>query len=184
MESQPIDHAIFSHVLKACLALSLGLVGKSVHASLIKQGFESFTSVENSVMDFYAKSRALCYTLGFFNSMKTKDSVSWNIVLHGHLDQGAFEEGFNLFIQARAFGFEHNISTLLLIIQAYRCLGSFNDGKIFHAYVIQSGSWSLTSVQNSLFGMYTDFRMEYAEKPFNEISEKDVMECDDQRLCP
>ncbi|KAL6532143.1 hypothetical protein OROGR_014113 [Orobanche gracilis] len=175
MESQPIDHAVFSHVLKACLALSLGLVGKSVHASLIKQGFESFTSVENSVMDFYAKSRELCYTLGVFNSMKTKDSVSWNIVLHGHLDQGAFEEGFNLFIQARAFGFEPNISTLLLIIQAYRCLGSFNDGQIFHAYVIQSGSWSLTSVQNSLLGMYTDFRMGYAEILFNEISKKDVI---------
>ncbi|KAI3470130.1 hypothetical protein Pfo_026793 [Paulownia fortunei] len=171
---QLIDHAIFSHILKACLALSFRL-GQSVHASLIKQGFESFSSVGNSVMNFYAKSGALDSTLSVFNCMKTKDSVSWNIVLHGHLDQGAFEEGFNLFIQARAVGFEPNISTLVLMIQAYRSLRAFNDGQRFHGYLIQSGLWSLTSVQNSLLGMYTDIRMDYAENLFDEIYEKDVI---------
>ncbi|KAK6146299.1 hypothetical protein DH2020_020168 [Rehmannia glutinosa] len=174
MGVQLIDHAVFSHILKACLALSFSL-GKSVHASLIKQGFESFTSVGNSVMDFYAKSGALGSTVGVFNCMKTKDSVSWNIVLLGYLDQGAFEEGFNLFIQARAFGFKPNISTLVLIVQAYRSLRAFNDGRRFHGYLIQSGLLSLTSVQNSLLGMYTDMGMDYAKSLFDEIYEKDVI---------
>ncbi|GFQ06397.1 pentatricopeptide repeat-containing protein at2g17210 [Phtheirospermum japonicum] len=171
----PIDHTIFSHILKACLSLSFRL-GMSVHASLIKSGFESFTSVGNSVMDFYVKSGALGSTVGVFNNMKTKDSVSWNIILHGHLDRGDFEKGLNIFTQARAFfGFEPNISTLLLVIQAYRCLRAFTDGQIFHAYLIRSGLWRLTSVQNSLLGLYTDISMDYAERLFNEIYEKDVI---------
>lgn len=171
---QLVDHVIFSHILKACLALSLEL-GKSVHASLIKQGFESFSSVGNSVMDFYVKSEELSSARNVFNYMKMKDSVSWNIIIHWHLDGGAFVDGLNYFAQAREFGFEPNVSTLVLMTQAYRSLRAFNDGQRFHGYLIRSGFWSLTSVQNSLLGMYTDIRMEYAENLFDEISEKDVI---------
>ncbi|KAK4420242.1 Pentatricopeptide repeat-containing protein [Sesamum alatum] len=171
---QLIDHSIFPHTLKACSGLSCKL-GKSVHASLLKQGFESFSSVGNSLMHFYAKSGELASTLGVFNCMRMKDSVSWNIILHAHLDEGSFEEAFDLFIQARAFGFEPNISTLVLTVQAYRRVGAFIDGEKFHGYLIQSGLWSLTSVQNSLLGMYTDISMEYAEKVFHEMYEKDVI---------
>ncbi|KAL7099020.1 hypothetical protein ACP275_09G055700 [Erythranthe tilingii] len=134
----------FPHVLKACLALSFRF-GKSVHSSVVKQGFESFTSVGNSVMDFYAKSGALVSTRDVFNCMKIKDSVSWNIILHAHFNEGAFVEGFDLFIQAREDGFEPNSSR-------------------FHGYLIQSGLWSLTSVQNSLL-----------ENLFDEIPERDVI---------
>ncbi|KAL8483087.1 hypothetical protein ACS0TY_025948 [Phlomoides rotata] len=171
---QHIDHAILSHVLKACIFLSFGL-GKSIHASVIKQGFESFGSVGNSVMDFYAKSGALGSALGIFNYMYTKDSVSWNIILHGHLGRGLSEEGFDLFTQARAVGFEPNVSTLVLMIQAYRSLRAYNDGQKFHGYLIQSGSVSHTSVHNSLLGMYTDFKMEYARNLFDEMYDKDVI---------
>ncbi|KAG8369526.1 hypothetical protein BUALT_Bualt14G0022700 [Buddleja alternifolia] len=171
---QLIDHEIFSHILKACLALSFR-TGKSVHASVIKQGFESFTSVGNSIMNFYAKSGRLASSVGVFNCMKTKDSVSWNIILHGHLDQGAFVEGLDLFMQARAVGFEPNISTLVLLIHTYRNIRAFTDGQIFHGYLIQSGLWSPSSVQNSLLHMYTDISMDYAEKLFDEMYEKDVI---------
>ncbi|KAL0340516.1 UNVERIFIED_CONTAM: Pentatricopeptide repeat-containing protein [Sesamum radiatum] len=171
---QPIDHSIFPHTLKACCALPYTL-GKSVHVSLLKQGFESFSSVGNSLMHFYAKSGELASALDVFNCMKMKDSVSWNIILQAHLDEGAFQEACDLFMQARAFGFEPNISNLVLIVQAYRRVGAFIDGEGFHGYLIQSGLWSLTSVQNSLLGLYTDISMEYAEKLFHEMYEKDVI---------
>lgn len=69
---QQIDHAIFSHVVKTCIVLSFGL-GKSVYASVIKQGFESFSSVGNSLMDFYAKSGVLSSALGVFNCVFALD---------------------------------------------------------------------------------------------------------------
>lgn len=171
---RPIDHAIYSHVLKACIAFSFKL-GQAVHASITKQGFDAFSSVGNSVMDFYTKSGALGSASRFFNCTSTRDSVSWNIIIHGHLDQRFLEEGVNLFIQARAFGFEPNISTLVLIIQAYQSLQAFDDGQKLHGYLIRSGLWSLTSVQNSLLGMYSEIRMDCAEKLFDEMYEKDVI---------
>ncbi|KAL6506743.1 hypothetical protein OROHE_022575 [Orobanche hederae] len=171
---QLMDHAIYSHVLKACLDCSHRL-GQSVHASLSKQGFDSFSSVGNSLMNFYAKSGALGSAFSVFDCMKTRDSVSWNIILHGHLDQDFLEEGVDMFTQARAFGFEPNVSTLVLIIQAYQSLQACHDGQKFHGYLIRSGLWSLTSVQNSLLVMYAEIRMEYAESLFDEMYEKDVI---------
>ncbi|PIN15984.1 hypothetical protein CDL12_11365 [Handroanthus impetiginosus] len=126
-------------------------------------------------MDFYAKSGVLSSTVDVFNYMETKDSVSWNIIIHGHLDHGAFEKGLDLFIQGRMVGFEPNISTLVLIIQALHSRRAFDGGKIFHGYLIQSGLWSITSVQNSLLGVYTNIRMDYAENLFDEMYEKDVI---------
>nr|AYM00655.1 pentatricopeptide repeat protein [Salvia miltiorrhiza] len=171
---QLIDHTVYSHVLKACLPFSFRL-GQSVHASLTKQGFDSFSSVRNSLMDFYAKSGVLSCAFSVFDCMKTRDSVSWNIILHGHLDRGFLEEGVDLFVEARAFGFQPNVSTLVLVIQAYQSLRAFDDGQGFHGYLIRSGLWSLTSVQNSLLGMYTEIRMDYAEILFDEMYEKDVI---------
>lgn len=171
---QLIDHSIFSHILKACLTLSLR-VGKSVHASVIKQGFISFTSVGNSIIDFYSKSGASSSALSTFKCMKIQDSVSWNIILHGLLDQDAFEEGLELYTQARGIGFDPNISTLLLLIQSYRRLGAFGEGLKFHGYLIRSGLWSSTSVQNSLLCMFTEIGIEYAENLFEEMYEKDVI---------
>ncbi|KZV48460.1 pentatricopeptide repeat-containing protein [Dorcoceras hygrometricum] len=107
--------------------------------------------------------------------MKMQDSVSWNIILHGLLDQDAFEEGLQLYTQARRIGFDPNTSTLLLLIQAYRSLRAFDEGLKFHGYLIRGGLWSLKSVQNSLLCMYTEIGMEYAENLFEELYEKDVI---------
>lgn len=171
---QLTDSSIFPPILKACLAFSFRC-GKSVHASLVKQGFELYPSVQNSIMDFYAKSGALSSAMGVFDCMKKKDSVSWNIIIRGHLHLGASNEGLGLFIQGREVGFEPNISTIVLVIQAYHRLQAFDDGLKFHGYLIQSGFWSLTSVQNSILSMYVDIGMVFARKLFDEVHDKDVI---------
>ncbi|KAL2507257.1 Tetratricopeptide repeat (TPR)-like superfamily protein [Forsythia ovata] len=126
-------------------------------------------------MDFYAKSGALGSAMGVFDCMTKKDAISWNIIIHGHLHLGASKEGLELFIQGREVGFEPNISTIVLVIQAYHSLGAFDDGLKFHGYLIQSGFWSLTSVQNSLLSMYVDIGMEFARKLFDDVYDKDVI---------
>lgn len=167
------DPSLFANILKACSNLSLGH-GTSIHACLIKQGFQSFTSIENSTIDFYMKRGALDSALRVFNCM-SRDSVSWNIMIHGHFTQGTSEEGLWWFMQARVAGFEPNISTLVLIIRACRSHRSKREGPKIHAYVIRSGFCAITSVQNSFLSMYADIDMGFAQTLFDEISEKDVI---------
>lgn len=171
---QLTDPAIFHPILKACVFLSFRH-GNSIHASIIKQGFESFTSLGNSITDFYVKSGFLDSAQAVFTSMNSKDSISWNIMIHGYLEQGLFDEGLWLFMQARVIGFEPNVSTLVLVVQACRNLRAVHDGLKLHGYIIQSGFWSISSVQNSLLSLYADSGIELARKLFDEMCERDVI---------
>lgn len=171
---QLTDPSVFPPILKACSAISFDY-GKSIHASLLKQGLDSFTSLGNSIIDFYVKSGTLGCANDVFDCMRSRDSVSWNIIIHGHLDQCAFENGLDLFFQAKITGFKPNISTLVLVICACRERQLFDDGQILHGYIIRSGFWAISSVQNSLLCMYADIRMEFARKLFNEMHHRDVI---------
>ncbi|XP_060168729.1 pentatricopeptide repeat-containing protein At2g17210 [Lycium barbarum] len=170
------DHSVFPVLLRACLNLSTTQYGKSIHASLIKQGFLAFTSVNNSMMDLYAKSGDLGSALVVFNHMDHKDSVSWNVIIHGHLERAASSRrGLCFFSQAWAAGFEPNISTLVLVIQTCRNLRDFEVGQTIHASIIRAGYSSITSIQNSLLNFYAEFGMQLAHNLFDEMPHRDVI---------
>ncbi|CAH9056869.1 unnamed protein product [Cuscuta europaea] len=172
------DISVFPPILKACLNLSLSFTyGLSFHASLLKHGFfKAFTSVGNSLIDFYSKSGHLGASIRVFQSMTNPDSVSWNVIIHSHLHQGVYpHEGLRLFDQARVAGFQPNVSTLVLVIQACRNLASFHTGQKIHGYLIHSGLWTVLSVQNSLLNFYAEFEMDLAWDLFDEMSDRDVI---------
>ncbi|EEF41477.1 pentatricopeptide repeat-containing protein At2g17210 [Ricinus communis] len=169
-----LDVTLFPPVLKACSYLSY-IDGKCLHACLIKTAFDSFTSIGNSILNFYIKCGELDTAVSVFDSMRSRDSVSWNVLIHGCLDYGALVEGLWQFINARVAGFEPNISTLVLLVQACRSLRAKQEGLQLHGYLIQSGLWASWSVQNSFLCMYADVDMDCARILFDEMPEKDVI---------
>ncbi|KAK1560009.1 hypothetical protein Q3G72_021123 [Acer saccharum] len=171
---QLTDTSVIPLILKACSNLSY-IHGTSAHACLIKRGLESFTSIGNSIMDFYMKCRCLDSAVTMFDSMSSRDSVSWNIIVHGHLNLDALEKGLFWFNEARVSGFEPNNSTLVLVIRSCRRLESYCEGKRVHGFLIRSGFWDIISVQNSLLSMYVDSDMESARRLFDEMCERDVI---------
>ncbi|KAG6712157.1 hypothetical protein I3842_05G090100 [Carya illinoinensis] len=168
------DPSIFPSILKACSFLSFSR-GKSIHAGLIKQGFEWFTSVGNSTLDFYLKCGDLGSSLGVFNQLRSRDSVSWNIMVHGFLVQGSLQEGLQWFLNARVAGFEPNTSTLVLVIQACQRLRAKLEIMKVHGYIIQAGFLTIGSVQNSMLSAYAEDDMESAQRMFDEMCDKDVI---------
>ncbi|CAN4107280.1 unnamed protein product [Withania somnifera] len=168
------DHSVYPILVKACLNLSTKH-GKSIHASVIKQGFLAFTSVTNSMMDLYAKSGDLGSSLLLFNCMPNKDSVSWNVIIHAHTAAAAPPGGLCFFTQAWATGFEPNISTLVLVIQTCRKLRDFEAGRTIHASTVRSGYSTTTSLQNSLLSFYAEFGMQLAHNLFDEMTDRDVI---------
>ncbi|XVE66504.1 hypothetical protein DITRI_Ditri08aG0084600 [Diplodiscus trichospermus] len=171
---EPTDPSVFPPILKACLNLS-SRYGKSMHACLIKQGYESFSSIGNSILDFYLKCGDFKSALAVFHCMQNRDSVSWNIIIYGHLDQGFVEEGLRWFNKARIARFEPNTSTLVLVVQACRIIGAYNEGLEVHGFLIRSGLCAIDSVQSSMLCMYMDIDFGSARKLFDEMSEKDVI---------
>lgn len=170
------DPSVFPLVLKACSNLSF-IHGRSLHACLIKQGYDSFTSIGNALMDFYMKWRFPDSAMAVFDCMSSRDSVSWNIIIHGHLDHCALGEGLWWFTKARVAGFEPNTSIFVLVIHSCRSIGfgAYYEGLQFHGYIIRSGFWGIHSVQNSLLSMYVEADMEDARRLFDEMCERDAI---------
>ncbi|KAI3502399.1 hypothetical protein L1887_30441 [Cichorium endivia] len=171
---QLTEPSLFHPILKACSAISF-THGKSLHATVIKLGVESSTSIANSIMDFYTKAGRMNSTVTLFGSMNIRDSISWNILISGHIDQGDYDRGMHSFMQARATGFEPNISTLVLVIQTCRNLGALHEGQKIHGYMIKTEFLAISSLQNSLLLMYAEMAIEYAQKLFDEMPNRDVI---------
>ncbi|KAF8051356.1 hypothetical protein N665_1742s0005 [Sinapis alba] len=169
------DPFLFPIVFKACAKLSWLPQGRCIHGGLYKRGFESFVSVGNSVADFYMKCGDLCSATRAFDSMTSRDSVSWNVVVFGFLDHGFEEEGLWWFWKSRVWGFEPNVSTLVLVIHALRNLRWYVDGEKIHCYVIRTGFCGVSSVQNSILSLYAECDSLRARKLFEEMSERDVI---------
>lgn len=168
------EPSLFHPIIKACSAISLPH-GKSLHASVIKLGVESCTSIGNSIMDFYTKAGLMDSAFNVFTWMKIKDSVSWNILISTQLHHCEFNKGISSFTNARSTGFEPNVSTLLLVIQMIRNLGTLLEGQKMHGYMIKTDFLSVSSVQNSLLSMYADMAMEFAQNLFDQMSNRDVI---------
>ncbi|XP_010467478.1 PREDICTED: pentatricopeptide repeat-containing protein At2g17210-like [Camelina sativa] len=167
------DPFVFPIVFKACAKLSWLFQGKCIQASLLKRGFESFVSVGNSIADFYLKCGDLSSAIREFDCMTWRDSISWNVIVFGLLDHGFEEEGLRWFSTSRVWGFEPNVSTLVLVIHASRSLRL--DGEEVHGYVIRSGFCGIPSVQNSILCRYSECDPSSARKLFDEMSERDVI---------
>lgn len=170
------DPSFFHPILKACHTLSSFKHANSVHAYVIKNGlFESYPSLQNSLMDFYIKSGSFQSATSVFEGMKVRDTISWNIMISGYLNQaGCYEKGLILFNEARGTGtFEPNVATLVLLVQACRAI---NDGLKIHGYVIKSGYCTVSSVQNSLLSFYAaNVGISVARILFDQMLDRDVV---------
>ncbi|XP_030450321.2 pentatricopeptide repeat-containing protein At2g17210 [Syzygium oleosum] len=168
------EPSVINSVVKAASKLS-NEHGKSIHAWVLKRGLDGFSSVGNSITDSYVKCGDLESALGVFRSMRSRDSVSWNVLIHGFLRRGDLGRGLSWFRRARVDGFEPGVSTLVLVLQACRSIRLVNELFELHGYVIKNGFWGSVSVQNSLLGGYADVDMERAEDMFDEMLERDVI---------
>ncbi|KAG1361073.1 pentatricopeptide repeat-containing protein [Cocos nucifera] len=163
-------------IFKACAILQSVKEGISIHADVIKMGFESYTSIGNTIMSFYIKCGMTNSAMSLFDDMMNKDSVSWNVIIHGFLSHGDFEAGLSLFNQAKVSNFEPNVSTLVLVTQACWKLDAIEEGWTVHGIVVKNGFSKDAAVQNSMLCMYAKCReLESARRVFDEMSERDVI---------
>lgn len=167
---------IIPPIFKACAILQAVEEGIPIHADVVKMGFETYASISNTIMSFYIKCGMTNSAMSLFDDMMNKDSVSWNVIIHGFLSHGDFEAGLSLFNQAKVSNFEPNVSTLVLVTQACWKLDAIEEGWNVHGLVVKNGFSNDVAVQNSMLCMYARCReLESARRLFDEMSERDVI---------
>ncbi|CAL0320450.1 unnamed protein product [Lupinus luteus] len=78
------SQATFVAVIDSCTSLENSVLGESVHAKVIRSGFESDVVVGTALVDFYAKCDKLFFAHNCFNQIEEKNVVSWNALMLGY----------------------------------------------------------------------------------------------------
>ncbi|KAF4348666.1 hypothetical protein F8388_026993 [Cannabis sativa] len=81
----------FSLVLSACSKLKDLDNGKQVHRYLKESGIVPNLVLENALMDMYAACGEMSTSLEIFESMKTRDVISWTTIVKGFANSGQID---------------------------------------------------------------------------------------------
>ncbi|XP_016458965.2 putative pentatricopeptide repeat-containing protein At5g47460 [Nicotiana tabacum] len=93
------DSYSFTAALSACGPLGLRLVGRLLHAKIVKFGVECSIVVCNSLIDMYGKCGSTEESTNVFNSMMEKDTISWNSVIAANTRNNRLEQAFDFLHQ-------------------------------------------------------------------------------------
>ncbi len=91
------DKFTFVQVIKACAGLGTLEDGRLVREHLIQSGCESDVFVGSSLVDMYAKCGSIEEAWKVFNKMPSRDVVTWNAMVLGHVKCSQGQKALELF---------------------------------------------------------------------------------------
>ncbi|VVA94928.1 unnamed protein product [Arabis nemorensis] len=125
------DWYTFSSVLKACAGLVTARHALTIHAQVIKGGFEADTVLNNSLIHAYAKCGSLDLCKRVFDGMDSRDVVSWNSMLKAYSLHGQVDSILPVFHQ---MDIKPDSATFIALLSACSHAGRVEEGmKIFRS---------------------------------------------------
>ncbi|KAH6776209.1 Tetratricopeptide repeat superfamily protein [Perilla frutescens var. hirtella] len=175
----PPDNYAFPAVLKAATALRDLHLGKQIHGSLVKLGYESHSTVSNTVLHMYAQcGNDVDQVFKVFDRISQRDQVSWNSLINALCKYQEWELALEAF---RLMGMEKvEPSSFTLVGVALACSNlsrrdALRLGKQLHGYSLRVDERK-TFTDNSLMAMYSKLgRVDYAKIIFKWFAHHDMV---------
>ncbi|KAL0726042.1 hypothetical protein Bca4012_022135 [Brassica carinata] len=172
------DSFTYPFVIKSAAGASLLQEGKTVHATVIKLGFDSDVYVCNSLISFYMKLGCAWDAEKVFDEMPERDTVSWNSMVSGYLAVGDGLRSLDMFREMMKCGFEPDRFSVVSVLGACSRVGCLKMGKEIHCYAVRSGieAGGDVMVSTSVLDMYGRYgEVSYAERVFNGMMNRNVV---------
>jgi len=170
------DSFTFVAVLNACASIVAIEEGRSAHEQIIQGGWDSNVFVANCLVDMYAKCGSMEDAHRVFNKMASRDVVTWNAMLLGHVTCGEGQKALELFRKMQQEGVQPDSFTFVAVLNACASVIAIEEGRSAHEQIIQSGWDSHVKVGNCLVDMYAKCgSMEDAWTVFNKMASRDVV---------
>ncbi|EEF28615.1 pentatricopeptide repeat-containing protein, putative [Ricinus communis] len=87
----------YATILSCCAKLSSLIHGKQIHAQIAKEGFVNDVYVGSALVDMYCKCGEVGEARQFFDIMSSKNTVTWNEMIHGYAQNGHGHEAVCLY---------------------------------------------------------------------------------------
>lgn len=175
MEEQA-DHITYLMLISVSTSLADLKFGKGLHSNGTKSGINFDLSVGNALIDMYAKCGEVGDSLKIFNSMETRDTVTWNTVISACVRFGDFATGLQVTSQMRKNEVVPDMATFLVTLPMCASLAAKRLGEEIHCCLLRFGYESELRIGNALIEMYSKCGcLESSFRVFERMSRRDVV---------
>ncbi|OMP11834.1 hypothetical protein COLO4_03660 [Corchorus olitorius] len=127
------------NVLSAIAGEEMLSLGKQIQAVCQKEGLLEVVFVGNALISMYGKCGEMDDARCVFEYMVSQDSVSWNALIAGYLDNGYISLALEMFSNMRYFDVEVNSYTLASILEAVSDSNSLHLAMQMHSHMVKCG---------------------------------------------
>ncbi|XP_074291607.1 putative pentatricopeptide repeat-containing protein At3g49142 [Silene latifolia] len=135
------DGVTITSILPACgdlLAISLG---RKIHNYVDRKRLRPHISVENALINMYSKCGCLSEAKDVFDTMQTRDIVSWTSIISAYGVSGQGHEAVALFTKMRVEGMIPDSIAFVSVMSACSHSGMLEKGK--HFYKLMTEKYSI-----------------------------------------
>ncbi|KAI5076871.1 hypothetical protein GOP47_0008936 [Adiantum capillus-veneris] len=134
------DEFTFACAIKACCSTGDVVKGKEIHAWVARECLlENNMVIASALVDMYTKCGELELAQGVFDSVPSRDKVSWTALITGYALHGYGEAALTCYNQMLLGGFLPNELTFSGLLKACTSLGALDKGQEIHAQIIREG---------------------------------------------
>lgn len=167
---------IFASAISACASLAALELGLQIHAQVIKYGCESISYVSNSLISMYMKCGRCNYALSVYDNAGGPNSVSYNALINGFIENHEPEKGFEMFKHMHRKGLVPDSFTFVGLLGFCTESDDLRTGMLLHCQTIKLKLDSTPLIGNVIMAMYAKCNfIEEVEKGFRLIEDKDVI---------
>ncbi|GFP80368.1 putative pentatricopeptide repeat-containing protein at1g56570 [Phtheirospermum japonicum] len=142
-----------SIAIRACASIGSQLYGEQIHATVIKNGFQSSIPVMNSILDMYSRCTCPNSADRCFHMMKERDIITWNTLIAGY-EKSNPHEALTLYSTLELENLSPNRFTFTSVLAAVANMAVLRAGEQIHGGVVKRGLGDDLGVANALIDMY------------------------------
>ncbi|TQD81302.1 hypothetical protein C1H46_033157 [Malus baccata] len=167
----------YPFVLKACAGIGDLNLGKSVHGSVVKFGFDADVHVCNTMVHMYCCcGGGIEFARKVFDEMPKLDSVSWSAMIGGYVRVGGSTDSVELFREMQMAGVKPDEITMVSVLSACTDLGALELGKWVESYIEKEGIHKSVELCNALIDMFAKCgNVDKALKLFRNMSGRTIV---------
>ncbi|WVZ18387.1 hypothetical protein V8G54_005709 [Vigna mungo] len=170
------DKYTLPYVIKACGGLNNVPLCMVIHNMARLMGFHVDLFVGSALIKLYADNGYIHDARLVFDELPLRDTILWNVMLHGYVKIGDFENAIGTFRDMRTSYSRPNSVTYTCILSICAMKGKFCVGTQLHGLVIGSGFEFDPQVANTMVAMYSKCgNLLDARKLFNTMSQTDTV---------
>lgn len=124
------DEVAMLAALSACANLGDLELGEWIHTYVEKHQLQRTISLNNALIDMYAKSGSIQKAIQLFESMTNRNVVTWSTLISGLATNGLGREALDMFSRMEGAGIKPNDVTLIAVLSACS-----------HAGFVELGRW-------------------------------------------